>query len=98
MWTRTVILATALVSGCGLRHGQVAPEPARGPALDSLYRLDESRGDSVIARGAVDGTVALLSEDVVYLRAGVPAVYGRAGARVLMAAGSGAKTLTVAWQ
>src|SRR6266487_3094517 len=98
MWTRTVILATVLVSGCGLRHRQVAPEPARGPALDSLFRLDESRGDSVIARGPVDGMLALLGEDIVYLRAGVPAVYGREGARVLMAAGAGAPTLNVAWQ
>jgi ketosteroid isomerase-like protein len=98
MWRRTVTLATVLVSGCGLRHRPVAPEPARGPALDSLFRLDESRGDTVIARGPVEGMLALLGQDVVYLRAGAPAVYGREGARVLLAAGSGATTLSVAWQ
>jgi ketosteroid isomerase-like protein len=98
MWRRTVTLATVLVSGCGLRHRPAAPEPARGPALDSLFRLDESRGDTVIARGPVEGMLALLGQDVVYLRAGAPAVYGREGARVLFAAGSGATTLSVAWQ
>jgi ketosteroid isomerase-like protein len=98
MWTRTVILATVLVSGCSLHRRPVAPEPARGPALDSLFRLDASRGDSLIARGPVDGLLALLGDDVVYLRAGVPAVYGRDGARSLFVAGSGAPTLVVAWE
>ena len=98
MRTRSVILATALLSGCSLRHRPVAPEPARGPALDSLLRLDQSRGDSLLARGPVGAMVALLGLDVVYLRAGVPAVYGREGARALLAAGTGAPTLSVAWQ
>jgi len=98
MSTRTVILATVLVSGCSLHRRAVAPEPARGPALDSLFRLDESRADSLIARGPIDGMLAFLGEDVVYLRAGVPAVYGREGARVLIVAGSGAPTLNLAWQ
>src|SRR4051812_28652725 len=97
MWTRTVILATVLVSGCSLHRRRVAAEPARGPALDSLFRIDESRGDSLIARGPVEGMLALLGDDVVYLRAGVPAVYGREGARSLFGA-SGASPLTVAWE
>jgi hypothetical protein len=85
-----------LLVGCGLRHHSVAPEPARGPARDSLFRLDQSRADSVAARGQVEGMLALLSPTVVYLRAGVPAAYGREVARKLFTtavAGAG-----IAWQ
>jgi ketosteroid isomerase-like protein len=39
-----------------------------------------------------------MGDDVVYLRAGAPAVYGREGARVLLAAGSHPTALTLAWQ
>lgn len=99
MRTRSVILATAtLLSGCSLRHRPAPPEPARGPALDSLFQIDQSRGDSLLARGPVEGMLALLGEDVVYLRAGVPAVYGREGARALLVAGSGTPAASVAWQ
>jgi ketosteroid isomerase-like protein len=98
MRTRSVILATALLVGCSLHHRPAPPEPARGPALDSLFQIDQSRGDSVLARGPVDGMLGLLAEDVVYLRAGVPAVYGRDGAKVLFAAGSAARALNTAWQ
>jgi ketosteroid isomerase-like protein len=99
MRTRPVILATAtLLSGCSLHHRPVTPEPARGPALDSLFQIDQSRGDSLLARGPVDGMLALLGEDVVYLRAGVPAVYGRDGARTLFVAGTGTPAASLAWQ
>lgn len=98
MRTRSVILATVLVSGCSLHHRPVAPEPARGPALDSLFRLDQSRGDSLLAHGSIEGMVALLGERVVYLRSGVPAVYGREAARILFSADSIQAALSLAWQ
>jgi ketosteroid isomerase-like protein len=98
MRTRSVILATVLVAGCSLHRHPVAPEPARGPALDSLFRLDQSRGDTLLARGPIDGMVALLGENVVFLRAGVPAVYGREGARALLTAPPGAAALAMGWQ
>jgi ketosteroid isomerase-like protein len=98
MRIRSVILATALMCGCSLRHRPAPPEPARGPALDSLFQIDQSRGDSLLALGQVAGMLALLGKDVVYLRAGVPAVYGREGARTLFAAGSGAEAYNLAWQ
>jgi len=98
MRTRSVILATAtLLSGC-LHHRPVPPEPARGPALDSLFHIDQSRSDSLLARGPVEGILALLGEDVVYLRAGVPAVYGREGARALLVAGTATPSGSIAWQ
>jgi ketosteroid isomerase-like protein len=88
--------ALLLLGACGLRRKSVAPEPARAPARDSLLRLDQTRGDSVAARGAVEGALALLDAGVVYLRAGVPAVYGRDAARALLAAPPGFRTQS--WQ
>jgi ketosteroid isomerase-like protein len=78
--------AALLLCGCSLRHNVVAPEPARGTARDSLFLLDQTRGDSVAARGAIDGPLAFFSPSVVFLRAGVPVVFGRDAARTLFAA------------
>src|SRR4051812_34859535 len=86
MTTRLLLPAALLLCGCSLRHKPVAPEPARGPARDSLFLLDQTRGDSVTARGGIDGSLALLSPGVVYLRAGVPVVYGRDAVRTLVTA------------
>jgi ketosteroid isomerase-like protein len=52
-----------------------------------LFHFDESRTDSVAARGFVAGTVSLLAENVVYLRAGAPVAFGLAATRALLAAG-----------
>jgi ketosteroid isomerase-like protein len=86
MTTRLLLPAALLLCGCSLRHQPVAPEPARGPARDSLFQLDQTRGDSITARGGIDGALALLHDDVIYLRAGVPAIYGREAVRLLFAA------------
>ena len=66
------------------RRPSPAPLPARGPARDSLVQLDMSRGDSVAARGIVEGALALARVDIVYLRAGVPTLYGRDAAKTLL--------------
>lgn len=63
------------------------PEPVRGPSIDSLFRIDQARGDSVAALGAIDGMLASLAPNVSFLRAGVPTVYGRDAVRTLLAAG-----------
>lgn len=86
MTTRSLLPAALLLFGCSLRHKPVAPEPARGPARDSLFQLDQARGDSVAARGGVDGALALFGQSVVYLRAGVPAIYGQDAVRALFSA------------
>lgn len=98
MRTRSLIPAALLLYGCSLHHRPIGPAPARGPARDSLFQLDASRGDSVAARGPVDGVFTLLSDDVVYLRAGVPAVYRRSGVRVLLAADAAAIPPGTSWQ
>jgi ketosteroid isomerase-like protein len=72
--------------------------PARGPARDSLLQLDVTRGDSVAAQGAVEGLLAFLAEDVVFLAAGAPTVYGRAAARRLLAANPPAPGTRFTWQ
>jgi len=98
MRTRTVIPAAVLLCGCALRHHPAAPEPARGPARDSLFQVDQRRGDAIAARGFVDGMLSVLAPNVVFLRAGVPAVYGRSGVRELLSAGASAEGTTVTWE
>ncbi len=98
MRSRSVISAAVLLCSCGPRHGAATPEPARDPVRDSVFQLDQTRGDSLLARGPVDGMLALLSADVIYLRAGVPAVYGRDAARALFVAGSTGPVGNLAWQ
>jgi ketosteroid isomerase-like protein len=86
MRTRSIILAATLLCGC-LRQHPAVPEPARGPALDTLYELDRGRAHRRSGTSQrADSTLSLLAADVVYLRAGAPAVYGVAGARMLLAA------------
>lgn len=98
MTSRSLLPAALLLFGCRLHRQPVAPEPARGPARDSLFQLDQSRGDTVAARGRVDGMLALLDPDVVFLRAGVPATYGRGAARALFRATSQPNSGDLTWQ
>ena len=98
MTTRSLLPAALLLLGCRLHNRPVTPEPARGPARDSLFQLDQSRGDTVAARGPVDGMLALFDPDVVFLRAGVPATYGREAARALFAAESRPSRSALVWQ
>ncbi|MFI5228992.1 MAG: YybH family protein [Gemmatimonadales bacterium] len=87
MRTRSIILAAMLLCGCLHQH-PVVPEPARGPALDSLYEVDRGRAHHLSNSSGprVDPTLALLAPNVAYLRAGAPAVYGIDAARALLAA------------
>jgi ketosteroid isomerase-like protein len=61
-------------------------------------QLDLARTDSAAALGAVNGMLSLLAEDVVFLRAGAPIVYGREAARRLLEANQPAAGTTLTWQ
>lgn len=98
MTSRHLLPAALLLIGCRLHRGTVAPEPARGPARDSLFRLDQSRGDSIAARGPVSGMLSLLGPDVIFLREGVPATYGIDGARALFRGEEAVEIAPPIWQ
>jgi ketosteroid isomerase-like protein len=92
-----VVPAMILFAGC-VHRGPSAPEPARGPAADSLLRFDQSRGELSAAKGPQRAMADLLHPEVVYLRAGVPAVYGRDAVRELLAAPAPPVPSDIAWE
>ncbi len=98
MTLRALIPAAVLLTGCSLHHRPPVIEPVRGPARDSLLLLDQTRSDSVAARGRVQGLLALMAPDVAYLRAGIPAVYGYDAARALFEVAPGMPGPLPAWQ
>jgi ketosteroid isomerase-like protein len=92
------VTVSALLCGCALHGSTTVPEPARAPARDSLFHLDESRTDSVAARGFAAGTIALLGDNVMYLRAGAPVAVGLTATRALLAAGDNPASTRLFWQ
>lgn len=92
------VIASALLCGCASHGTTTVPEPARGPARDSLFSIDQSRTDSVAARGFVAGTVSLLAENVLYLRAGAPVAFGLTATRTLLGAGADPPATRLFWQ
>src|SRR5690349_21808253 len=93
-----VVPAAVLLAGCALHRRSAGPEPARGPAADSLLRFDQSRGERVASQGPRGAITDLLDRDVVYLRAGVPAVYGRDAVTDLLSALPPSFPLGIAWE
>jgi ketosteroid isomerase-like protein len=87
-----------LLCGCVLRHNAPVPEPARGPARDSLLLVDQGRTDSVAARGYVAGMLASFAPQVVFLRAGAPIAAGLEAARHLLAASAEPQGTRMAWE
>jgi ketosteroid isomerase-like protein len=67
-------------------------------AHDELLRADLARGDSVARLGMSDGLAATFTDDVVYLRGGLPIVRGRGAAKAIAAAESIAAPFAVRWQ
>jgi ketosteroid isomerase-like protein len=98
MTLRALIPAAVLLTGCSLHHRLAVIEPVRGPTRDSLLVLDQTRGDSVAARGRVMGSLALMGQEVAYLRAGIPAVYGYDAARALFEVAQGNSAPAPTWQ
>ena len=100
MRTLPAALFVAAAVGCAGRASKraEAPTPARSPARDTLLADDLLRADSSRRLGAVNGTVAWLDDDVAYLRAGVPAVYGREYVAALLKETTSAVGTPVQWQ
>jgi ketosteroid isomerase-like protein len=67
-------------------------------AHDELLRADLGRADSVARRGLVDGLASNLTEDVVYLRGGLPVIRGVAAARAIISADSIGAPFAIRWQ
>jgi hypothetical protein len=67
-------------------------------AHDELLRADIARADSVARRGMPEGLAANFTDDVVYLRGGLPILRGRDAARAIVAAESLATPFAVRWQ
>jgi hypothetical protein len=94
-----VLLLTALSTGAchqGARTPGAAfvgasllePPSDAEAAHDELLRADIARADSVMRRGMSEGLAVNLTEDVVYLRGGLPILRGREAARAIAAAES----------
>lgn len=98
MTTRALLPAAVLLIGCSLHRRPSAIEPAREPTRDSLLLLDQTRSDSVVVHGRVSGALSLIGDDVAFLRAGIPAVYGRDAAHALFDAGPAISGPLPAWQ
>ena len=91
-------VAVMLAGACQRRGDEFAPSPARLPARDSLFAVDQSRTDSAAARGVSEAMLALLTPDAVYLRAGVPAIYGIDAVRAMFAANPETSGTAITWQ
>jgi len=100
MKTRVLVIPIAmmLAGACHRRGDEVAPSPARLPARDTLFAFDQSRSDSATAHGVSDAMLALLSPDVAFLRAGVPALYGIEAVRTMFAANPETSGTSITWQ
>jgi ketosteroid isomerase-like protein len=103
-----VLLATVVVAGC---HGgsRMPGAPFAGASLltplseaeeahDALLRADLWRSDSVATHGLAAGLAANFTDDVVYLRGGLPIVRGRSAAQAIVAAESLGTATAVRWQ
>jgi ketosteroid isomerase-like protein len=104
----TVLLAAVAATACssGPNHpgspfsgaALLAPLSDAEEAHDALLRADLGRADSVAHRGYAVGLSGLFTDDVVYLRGGLPIVRGRPAARAIIAAESLGTRATVRWQ
>ena len=86
MRTLPAVFLVAAAAGCAGRGAKqaAAPSPVRSLARDTLFAVDLARSDSVQRLGFVDGSVAYADENIAYLRAGIPAIYGRSAYRSVL--------------
>jgi ketosteroid isomerase-like protein len=104
-----VLLLTALSTGACHQGAQSPGSAFVGASLlvplsdaeaahDELLRADIARADSVMRRGMAEGLAVNLTDDVVYLRGGLPILRGRDAARAIASAESLSAPFAVRWQ
>jgi len=80
-------------------NGAATVRPAANPALaDSVMAADAARSDSVARLGYLDGMMATLAPDVVYLRGGQPMAFGQLSVRAMLASALPAGAMSFRWQ
>src|SRR4051812_46426537 len=101
----TVLAAAMLASGCRSSGNTaftnttvLAPSSESEAAHDELLRADLSRADSAARLGVAGGLSAVLTDDVIYLRGGLPLLRGRNVARMVLASDTSTSRATVRWQ
>jgi ketosteroid isomerase-like protein len=100
-----VLAAAMLASGCRSSGNTaftnttvLAPSSESEAAHDELLRADLSRADSAARLGVAGGLSAVLTDDVIYLRGGLPLLRGRSVARMVLASDTSLSRATVRWQ
>jgi len=76
----------------------LAPSSEAEAAHDELLRADIGRADSVAKHGYAAGLTGEFSNDVLYLRGGLPILRGRGAAHAVIAAESVSANTSVRWQ
>lgn len=105
--TRRSILTLVLITS-GACHSQpgssfsgaslLVPPPQDEAAHDELLRADLGRADSVAGLGYAAGLSSVFTDDIIYLRGGLPLLRGKVAARAIIGADSLPRGSTVRWQ
>lgn len=94
---RSIAVLLALAACIPFRRHKEPIIPLRTPARDSLLVVDQRRVDTLAARGLAATRSAFFAADIVYLRDGAPAVFGRESVLSFLAANPPIET-PVTWQ
>jgi ketosteroid isomerase-like protein len=92
-----IVIGCIAFAGCVPWHRSPDIVPGRSPSRDSLLSIDLHRADTLAARGWSALDAAFLAEDIVYLRAGAPPVYGRTAVAAMVESNPRLPT-TSTWQ
>jgi ketosteroid isomerase-like protein len=79
-----IVLSCVALTGClSWRHSEEAL-PLRSPSRDSLLQVDLRRAEVLATGGWAGVGAAFFAEDIAYLRAGAPPIYGRPSVAVMI--------------
>src|SRR5579862_2115537 len=77
------------LAACIPHRNHNLPVPLQSPVRDTLLLTDLHRTDTLVARGIAATRAAYLDDDIVFLRPGAPAVFGRDNVMAFLAANAG---------